>query len=634
MTRNRDGVPGWSGDPSTWLEFKQAARLYVASTTVDRRYTCGPRVAAELSGAAKTAILGKKSSWLSDSNGTETLLQFLQTMIGEPALPEVGNFMRQYFRVLKRKRGESMSSFCVRHRDEYEKMCRALARMLKENKQKGKDSTVKKVESQSVNTAGSNTGDQEGSSERSESARVEPGGREPEENGELPWGSPDQQWWQQSSWRWGYDWRWNSGSWYGSSWPQPWGSHLGSTTQEENDEDEMEQILPDAVLGWFLLEKTGLDPLEKSIIQGEIKGNFTLAGVENALRSHWTDDQIRTRDGESRHQAQFQDEEEDEPIEDDHAMFEGWSEDEMSWYQDAKAEEQRAWMQLQQSKRTLREARARQHEVKMSRKFYKTSWQSKPPGGQGRGNGPVGASSTFRAKDACFRCGGRGHIARNCPNPPSQEAKISEDAEEEDLAEFTYFTKPGVEEVSLDREEQEKRQLEQISLAATTQKPSTEQAIVEGKAVIDGGATKTMGSLHAVEALSKRWLQNHGRSGVKSVDVHDQPVFGFGNSQKSKCLSTCVMKVPSQEAPMNLRIHVLEQGRAPILLSIDSLRAMGAIIDYARDEAVFTSIDPSRVVQLERSQVGHQLLPLAEDFLKGGRVLKTPINDLGGLKDE
>lgn len=90
-------------------------------------------------------------------------------------------------------------------------------------------------------------------------------------------------------------------SWYGSSWNPHWGSYSGSTTQEENDEEEMEQILPDAVLGWFLLEKTGLDPIEKSIIQGEVKGNFTLAGVENALRSHWTDDQIRARDGESRH---------------------------------------------------------------------------------------------------------------------------------------------------------------------------------------------------------------------------------------------------------------------------------------------------------------------------------------------
>lgn len=78
--------------------------------------------------------MGKRASWLSEAQGTE-VLQHLQ-VVGEPALPEVGNFMRQYFRVL-RKKGESMSAYCVRQRDEYEKMCRSLARMLREQKKHG-----------------------------------------------------------------------------------------------------------------------------------------------------------------------------------------------------------------------------------------------------------------------------------------------------------------------------------------------------------------------------------------------------------------------------------------------------------------------------------------------------------------
>ena len=123
MSRNREGVPGWNGDPSSWLEFKQAARLFVASTKYENRYTCGPKIAAELTGAAKTAITGKRSTWLSEPQGAERLLEFLQQSIGEPALPEVGNYMRQYFKVLRRRRGEAMSAFCVRHREEYERMC-------------------------------------------------------------------------------------------------------------------------------------------------------------------------------------------------------------------------------------------------------------------------------------------------------------------------------------------------------------------------------------------------------------------------------------------------------------------------------------------------------------------------------
>ena len=108
ITRTKDGVPGWNGEPST--EYKAAARLYVASTKVELRYTCGLKLAAELGGSARTAIIGQKSSWLQEPQGAEKLLSHLQKVIEEPALPEVGNFMRQYFRVLRRRKGESMTS--------------------------------------------------------------------------------------------------------------------------------------------------------------------------------------------------------------------------------------------------------------------------------------------------------------------------------------------------------------------------------------------------------------------------------------------------------------------------------------------------------------------------------------------
>ncbi|CAK9055634.1 CCHC-type domain-containing protein [Durusdinium trenchii] len=289
ITRTKDGVPGWNGDPASWLEFRQ----FVASTKFEARYTCGPKIAAELTGAARTAIMGKKSSWLSEEQGTETLLQHLQKTIGEPALPEVGNFLRQYFKVLKRQKGESMTAFCVRHRDEYERMCRALARMLKEQKQEVKST----MPSSSQSAAAENVG-------------------------EMGDGH---------------------------------GKILGGRTiggAQEAEEDEQVSILPDAVLGWMLLEKSGLDTMEKSIIQGEVKGNFTLAGIENALRAHWADDAIKKRDGEGRHSSLFQGEEDDEeyemPLDEADAFYEGWTEREKAWYQEAKEDEQHAWLQMQE----------------------------------------------------------------------------------------------------------------------------------------------------------------------------------------------------------------------------------------------------------------------------------------------
>ena len=107
LTRTKDGVPGWNGDPSTWLEFKQAARLYVASTKIESRYTCGSKIAAELSGAAKTAIMGKKLHWLSEASGVETLLKHLQETIGEPAQ---GTSLWQGLKMLFELIGETMPS--------------------------------------------------------------------------------------------------------------------------------------------------------------------------------------------------------------------------------------------------------------------------------------------------------------------------------------------------------------------------------------------------------------------------------------------------------------------------------------------------------------------------------------------
>lgn len=318
VTRTRDGVPGWSGDPSTWLEFKQAARLYVASTKVENRYTCGPKIAAELTGAAKTAITGKRSTWLSDASGAETLLQYLQSTIGEPALPEVGNFMRQYFKVLKRKRGEAMTAFCVRHREEYERMCRSLARMVREHKQ----GHGKKAASVSMKTNSEPAPSQPSPSQTGADDNLE--GDDPSTSAA---GNSEGNTWQANSW-WGssyYGWQ------SGWGWHQPWGSwsydkwydegsKTALSTISEGEDDDKVEILPDAVLGWFLLEKSGLDTLEKSVIQGEIKGDFTLAGVEHALRSHWSDDQVRKRDGEAKHVAAFQDEDEDPPSDEDEGV--------------------------------------------------------------------------------------------------------------------------------------------------------------------------------------------------------------------------------------------------------------------------------------------------------------------------
>ena len=398
----------------------------------------------------------------------------------------------------------------------------------------------------------------------------------------------------------------------------------------------MIQVLPDAVQGWFLLDKCGLDPMERSVIQGDIKSNFTLAGVENSLRSHWTDEQLRRRDGEARNQTFFQEEDDNisEPdYEPEDAFFQGWSDQEVAWYQDAREQEQQAWIQLQQARRTLKDARARQSEVKMSRRFYRP--------GNGKGNaksrGPVGAAPQ---PGPCLRCG-RAHRTADCPSKGNSSEEKTLEAEH--LAEFTFYQQgDNAEDIAAttplanthqESPDEQHDFYNEVFVVEGGQHVTTEMAIQHGKAILDPGATRSMGSLHAVEALLNVNMAQRGDSGIRHVSLDERPTFGFGNSQKSRAMSTCYIRVPSEKQPLNFRVHVIPDGQAPILMSIDTLRRLGAIIDYGKDQAIFTNLCPKTLVSLERSQLGHQLLPLGADFLSHGRPLPRAVMSLEQLSE-
>lgn len=109
-------------------------------------------------------------------------------------------------------------------------------------------------------------------------------------------------------------------------------------------------------------------------------------------------------------------------------------------------------------------------------------------------------------------------------------------------------------------------------------------------------------------------MEKRGHHGIDSVDLSDKPVFGFGNSSKDQCVSTAGLNIAANGVPGQVRVHALDRGEGPILFSIDSLRSLGAIIDFEADLAVFRRISDQKVIPLERSNTGHQLLPLTEDL--------------------
>ncbi|CAE7805834.1 GIP, partial [Symbiodinium necroappetens] len=155
---------------------------------------------------------------------------------------------------------------------------------------------------------------------------------------------------------------------------------------------------------------------------------------------------------------------------------------------------------------------------------------------------------------------------------------------------------------------------------------TTAEAVKNGMAVIDGGATRTLASVPAMEAIMSINHKKRGHNGVSSVDLGDRPVFGFGNGSENQCASTVLLKIAANKVPGALKVHCLDQGSGPLLLSVESLRKLGAIVDFEEDMICFRKLDAHKIVQVERSTTGHQLISMTEDIMsKAKLVLAVPL---------
>ena len=176
----------------------------------------------------------------------------------------------------------------------------------------------------------------------------------------------------------------------------------------------MADFLPDYLCGFLLLHRSGLDAHERANILAAIRGVFSVRSVERALKEQWSDDDLAKRD-----KAKFQsfvavEEEEDQAL-----MAEGeapdfgddaWAE-EVYWADQAIVDS--ALAAIQEQKRTLKEARWRQSQMRLGRKFYPVSKGK----GYAKGNENKPASK-------CLKCGGP-HFTDNCPvkRPSAQIAE-------------------------------------------------------------------------------------------------------------------------------------------------------------------------------------------------------------------
>ena len=117
-------------------------------------------------------------------------------------------------------------------------------------------------------------------------------------------------------------------------------------------------------------------------------------------------------------------------------------------------------------------------------------------------------------------------------------------------------------------------------------------------------------------------------NGVSTVDTSNQPVFGFGNSSEDRCLSTAHLNLKAGGRPGLLKAHALDKGSAPVLLSVSTLRSLGAIIDFEASKMVLRAVDAQKLIALEQSKAGHLLLPLVGDILDNSTQTLRPAPSL------
>ena len=83
VSKNKEGVPQWNGDPSLFQSYEEAALTWEQGVAVEKRYLCGPRLQGELQGPAKRLVIGKSPSWLSYNGGVAELMNH-EVLEGQP----------------------------------------------------------------------------------------------------------------------------------------------------------------------------------------------------------------------------------------------------------------------------------------------------------------------------------------------------------------------------------------------------------------------------------------------------------------------------------------------------------------------------------------------------------------------
>lgn len=200
-------------------------------------------------------------------------------------------------------------------------------------------------------------------------------------------------------------------------------------------------------------------------------------------------------------------------------------------------------------------------------------------GGAVRG-GPAHGPRQNIDRDACFLCGQKGHMARECPNRGSTGT-----ADQRKRAFGSYALAGFADAETFDEPEVIECDLAFVGAAEDDIDGYVAFNIEEypGIGILDGGATRTCGGPRAVQGL---------------VDVSTSPLeleytdirFTFAGGESSVANTRLwVTPDPKEEPNFEIGIHAVMADETPLLIGLDMLRRYKIVLDYG-DDTVYSHV--------------------------------------------
>ncbi|CAK9111156.1 unnamed protein product, partial [Durusdinium trenchii] len=684
MMEKKEQVATWNGDPTTWLEYVKRVRLQFERTEKKRRCLLGAELASRLTGRAWDIVSAEVDhSQLQKRDGAAYLLRFLEERLCKAPVPDTGQRLEDFFLRLRRTPGSSMAEWATQVRESYRRLQRAMARQRKDladrdgqlreramfsthsnpGHRRQSDVTTPKAPTASVESASPGfpaTDSGNGQTDRPDDPRETD---EPDRGAyervptQDPGSDAGNDWWTQEEWD---TWRRRNRHWRRDD-------AMSWTAWEEDEEEDpvieweqfdlgSERILPDEILGWILLRRSGR-PANARMHIGACCQKLTLKMLMTmcfGLANDFPPDVYSAPADESSawstwlpdgQELSWEWHEDDFYASDAAGIFWSWSETK-TWLDmcDAPTSDgdplQEAYAAFQDRFRTFKESRALNSAKHLSRGFYplgqmkgkfmqakgKGKGKSKtknPPnsslatstaalyagGAKGAPSGQKPGSPTYKG---CFVCGSQDHDFRRCPK---RQSSSSTGAPARSLYAAAVFM------VSSEQADE----IADVTFP-TGDVLATLAAQFPGHAVLDSGATESIASLEAMHEVMELRASIHG---PEHFVVHaQQKRFRFGNGSIQNAVSFVELPQIVAGKHVKLGVHALDAPGIPLLLSVKTLTTLRAVIDFDEGLICFKEVDPSVWIKLKRASNGHLLLDLTKDWLSDRPDSCLTVHDL------